>query len=289
MEYLARYGELALKSEGIRKKFENTLSKNTSKHFKNAGAPAEIILERGRILVKTKNPEILKNIIGITSFSPIVSCGPTLEKIKEEVLALAKEKITPKKTFRMTVRREWKEFPKTSQELEKEFGEMVRKKTGAKGSLKNPDVELTIEIRQQHAHLYTEKTEGIGGMPSGSSGRVVCILDTNESLLAAFLALRRGCAPIFLAQNPEQAKALQKFLPEKAPVYTAKQTASLKDLCAHAEKLAKQTGALAIITGENMIAPSAIKSELPVIRPLAGFDADYWKKYAEIIGVAYIT
>lgn len=289
MEYLVRYGELALKSEGIRKKFENTLAKNTSKHFKNAGAPAEIILERGRILVKTKNPEVLKTIIGAASFSPIISCEPSLPEIQEKILALANEKITPGKTFRLTVRREWKQFPKNSQELENELGEMVRKKTGAKVSLKSPDVELTIEIRQNHAHLYTEKTEGIGGMPSGSSGRVVCILDTNESLLAAFLAMRRGCTPIFLAQNPEQAKALQKFLPETAPVYTAKQTASLKDLCAHAEKLANQTSALAIITGEDKIAPSPLKSELPIIRPLAGFDADYGKKYAEIIGVAYIT
>ncbi len=283
MEYLVRYGEMALKSEGIRRKFENTLAKNISKHFRNAGAPAEIILERGRILVQTENPEILKNIIGVTSFSPIISCEPALEKINEETLSLAKQNITPKETFRLTVRREWKEFPKTSQELEKELGELVRKETGAKVSLKNPDVELTIEIRQQHAHLYTEKTEGIGGMPSGSSGKVVCILDSEKSLLAAFLAMRRGCTPIFLAQKPEQASTLQKFLPEKAPVYTAKQTASLKDLCAHAEKLANQTGALAIITGEDKLAPSATESELPVIRPLAGFDEDYGKKYAEII------
>lgn len=274
MEFLVRYGELALKSEGVRKKFETLLARNVSKHFRNAGMHAQVILERGRILASCESPEPLKDVIGVTSYSPIVECEPDQKEITEKVLALAKEKLDPGKTFRLSFRREWKEFPKTSREMENELGDIIRKETGAKVMLKNPDVEISAEIRQRHAHIYCEKEECIGGMPSGSSGKVLCILDGKGSQTAAFLAMRRGCTPIFLAQEPEQAEPLQRFLPEKARVY--------KGEAKEAGKFAKHMQALAIISGEDKITEYP-ESAVPIIRPLAGFDKDYLKKYAQAI------
>jgi len=277
MEYLVRYGEMALKSEGVRKKFEIQLARNISAHFRNLEMHASVILERGRVLVHCENGGVLKDIIGVTSYSPIITCAPDLQEITQTILALAKEKITPEKTFRMTFSREWKRFPKTSGEMEKELGAMVVEATGAKVRLKNPDVEIYAEIRQNHTHIYVDKTQGIGGMPYGTSGRVLCFIDSEDSLLAAFLALRRGCVPIFLVKNPDQIKPLRKFLPEKPRTYIQNENPM-----AQAEKIAKHTGALAIITGESKIQSYEARA-IPIIRPLAGFDVDYAKKYAELL------
>ncbi|MDI6655847.1 MAG: THUMP domain-containing protein, partial [Candidatus Hydrothermarchaeota archaeon] len=111
MLYLLRYDEIALKSEPVRRGWENVLIKNIKQALK-----CRVKKERGRIWVEAgeEAPEKLKKIFGIRSFSPCVRCG--LEDLEKFFLEFAEKSLEGKKSFALRVRRTGKhEF--TSQDI----------------------------------------------------------------------------------------------------------------------------------------------------------------------------
>ena len=47
-----------------------------------------------------------------------------------------------------------------------------------KVDLSNPEQEIYVEVRDEKAHLFTRTIKGVGGMPTGSQGKVVCTIST---------------------------------------------------------------------------------------------------------------
>ena len=60
---------------------------------------------------------------------------------------------------------------------------------------------MFIEIRNENAYFFTEKINGTGGLPSGTQGKILAIIDVPKSILAAWSLMRRGCSIIFLRTN----------------------------------------------------------------------------------------
>jgi thiamine biosynthesis protein ThiI len=64
--------------------------------------------------------------------------------------------------------------------------------------LKNPDIELFIEIRENNSYIFTEKIIGTGGFPIHSQGKIIAIITDLQSLLASWYLMKRGCGILFV-------------------------------------------------------------------------------------------
>ncbi|MFQ6105556.1 MAG: THUMP domain-containing protein, partial [Candidatus Hydrothermarchaeaceae archaeon] len=191
---MVRYGEIALKGEGVRRRFENKLIRNIEAAL---DVKHEIRRERGRIFVYTSKIEEavkkLKNVFGIVSLSPCTITDSRVEAISEELLKTAKTRMQPEESFALRVRRAGAhEF--SSQEVARKCGERIVKELGVNVDLVNPSYELFVEIRQDSAYIYTGVQNGFGGMPLGTQGSVVSLISGGiDSPVATFLIMKRGC------------------------------------------------------------------------------------------------
>ncbi len=103
-------------------------------------------------------------------------------------------------TFAVRVKRAKKTFPLTSTDLAAQVGHHILKNVdGLKVNLRNPDIVLYIRILQDGSYLYTRSYEGVGGLPVGTSGHLVCLLSGGfDSPVASYLMSKRGCKQTFL-------------------------------------------------------------------------------------------
>src|SRR3989338_3095217 len=86
----------------------------------------------------------------------------------------------------------------TSQKMNEEVGGYIVDKTKAKVSLKNPDINIGIEVFNKKAYLFTEKKRGPGGLPIGTQGLVAVLLEDKDSIKAAMLMMKRGCVVVLI-------------------------------------------------------------------------------------------
>ena len=143
---------------------------------------------RGRIFIYTdKNYGKLRYIFGISSFSPAAEIF--LEDVNQKVLSLIKNE----KTFRITAKRIDKNFPKTSQQLNEEIGSFIQKHKKIDVDLNNPQINIGVEIINNHAYIFKNTFKGLNGLPILTEGRAFArVKDKKKSMVAAFLILKRG-------------------------------------------------------------------------------------------------
>jgi len=197
---VVRYGELALKSSYIRKRFERILIKNISIALNRENISYSISSDWGRIYIETDYIEesipVLKRIFGITSFSPAIKTNATIQDISNLATSFAEELISREKKFALRVTRTG-EHSFSSQDIAIKVGEEIRNKTRATVDLMNPDVEIYIEVREKYAYIFKEKILGPGGLPLGSQGTVLAYINNPIALLATWYIMKRGCNVIF--------------------------------------------------------------------------------------------
>ena len=329
MEVLIRYGELFLKSEPVRRIYEKKLVENIKNFLKKNEIEFEIYRKRGRIFIKSKKIkkvcEILKNIPGITSFSPCYHLQTSnLKKIKNFVEKNYENWISKKKSIAVRVRRIGK-HRFTSKEVEDEVGKVVNRKV----NLKNPDVTIGIEIRDNDTYIFTEKVRGVGGLPISCSGKVLALLSGGiDSPVASFLMMKRGCKvhfihfhsfPLVSKRSIEKVKELIKILNKfqnKSKLYLIPfadiQTEIKTKIDAKyriifyrrfmlkiSEEIAKKERAKALVTGDSLGQVSSQTLEnisvinesikIPIFRPLIGFDKEEIISLAKEIGTYEIS
>ncbi len=199
---IARYGELALKSDGVRKRFENRLANNI-----RASIDAEVKVRQARIYISPKDfndaIEKLERIFGIVSFSPAVTTKSTFEDIEESVSSYAEklhdEGLLDENTkFAISCRRVGNhEF--SSQEMAAFAGAVVVKKYSSPVDLTNPELTIYLEVRDNDTYIFHEKIPGPGGLPLGTQGKVVALVSSGiDSPVATYLMMKRGCQVIAL-------------------------------------------------------------------------------------------
>lgn len=215
---IARYGELALKSDGVRKRFENRLANNI-----RASIDAEVKVRQARIYISPKDfndaIEKLERIFGIVSYSPVVTTKSTFEDIEESVSSYAEklhdEGLLDENTkFAISCRRVGNhEF--SSQEMAAFAGAVVVKKYSSPVDLTNPELTIYLEVRDNDTYIFHEKIPGPGGLPLGTQGKVVALVSSGiDSPVATYLMMKRGCQVIalFCDNDPYTTpKALKNF------------------------------------------------------------------------------
>ncbi|HJS72671.1 MAG TPA: tRNA uracil 4-sulfurtransferase ThiI [Vicinamibacteria bacterium] len=158
-------------------------------------APATLDLERAVAAVS--------EVAGVDSYSVArradrndLFSGDSLQRsaLEEIVVAMARECYEPGKSFALRVHRVDKRFPLISAELEKWLGDAVRGRTSwSRVDLDSPDRTFYVDIHADALYFYSERKKGVGGLPVGTSGRVLSLLSGGiDSPVASFLLARRG-------------------------------------------------------------------------------------------------
>ena len=199
---IARYGEVGLKSNRVRRRFENRLINNIK-----ASIDAEVKVYQARIFIFPKDfddaIEKLERIFGIVSYSPAVSTKSTFEDVERDLATYAEklhdEGLLDENTrFAISCRRVGNhEF--SSQEMAAFAGAVVVKKYSSPVDLTNPELTIYLEVRDNDTYIFHEKIEGPGGLPLGTQGKVISLVSSGiDSPVATYLMMKRGCQVIAL-------------------------------------------------------------------------------------------
>src|SRR5215471_17291182 len=201
---VVHYHEVGLK-KGNRDYFENRLCLNIRQSLADSGVPAsEVRRITGRILVRfpdsadmTIVKQALGRVFGIAYFAEAWNSEQSFEEMEQNAWNLMRQQRF--ESFRIDTRRGQKSFPHTSVEINQRVGAYVKDKSNARVDLEHPERTCWIEIAEKYALMYTERQRGPGGLPAGTSGKVVVLLSGGiDSPVAAWKMIKRGCRAIFV-------------------------------------------------------------------------------------------
>lgn len=294
---IVRYGEIALKGRQTRKYFESIFIKNIKNALKKNGIINRIEKEWGRIYIYTEQIKnsllILKKIFGITSISPAIQITPEMDNISKNSIDISKKKLNKNKSFAVRVTRTGK-HNFTSQDVAIRVGSDIVNATKAIVNLTKPDFELFIEIRNEKAFIFTEKIRAVRGMPFGTQGRILALIDSKYSILAAWYLIRRGCKATFVITKKSNLSFLNSFIKnwfiESEILYLKPGENLIKDL----NKIAHEKKCYAVVTGNSLFYKTkasfdikALKKSisLPVLHPLIAMDIKKINKKCKEIGI----
>jgi thiamine biosynthesis protein ThiI len=211
---LVRYGELALKSSGIRNMYEKLLMKNIAAMLDSRGTPySQIRREWGRIFIDTTDAKdaakAAADVFGVVSTSPAVTAESSLEKAANVCASHARGIIKEGESFAIRARRSGN-HPFSSTDIGKACGDAVWSSLEKEGirpkvDLTSPDKEIFIEMRQNQAYVFLETVKGVGGLPLGTQGSMVVLMSGGlDSPVAAWLMMKRGVTiiPVFCNNTP---------------------------------------------------------------------------------------
>jgi tRNA uracil 4-sulfurtransferase len=201
---VAHYHEIGLK-KGNRDYFENSLCLNIHKALGSltdgSGAVRRI---SGRILIRVKPDadmarvhEALSCVFGIAYFAEAWNSDQDLGVL--EANAWERMRNHSFGSFRIDAKRSEKTFPFTSVEINQRVGAYIKERSGARVDLDHAERTCWIEIVEKYALIYTHRHPGPGGLPSGTSGKVVVLLSGGiDSPVAAWKLIKRGCRAVFV-------------------------------------------------------------------------------------------
>ena len=281
--FLVRYGEIGLKSPAVRKRFERCLITNLEKAFIREKKECKVTSDRGHLYVDAEDSKaaemIIQHTFGVTSYSKVDRIPSEMSSICNFVESWSKARFKMNQTFAIRARRVG-HHAYSSQDIAIKTGDVVRlanKDKGTKVDLKNPDIEIFIEVRDNKAYIYGDRVEGPGGMPLGSQGKVVAIVGDASSALACWLVMKRGCNSIVLPLGKDPCIGLlETWTPTGkmtvGPEFENLDESALEDIL----EFARRKRALAVVVGEKD--KPFKKRDTPIFYPLIGMDAAYIKE-----------
>lgn len=318
---LVKNGELVLKGLN-RCSFEDVLIKNMKRHLAPLG-DFKFTKSQSTIMVEPEDAdtdlddaaECLKKVFGIAALSRAAVCEKDMNCIIKTALAYLDDELSGAKTFKVEAKRSDKKFPLKSPEICRETGGAILKKFNhLKVDVHNPEITVTVEIRDNYAFVRGNNIKGAGGMPTGTSGRAAVLISGGiDSPVAAYMMAKRGIEliSVHFASPPytsEFAEMKVLDLLKKVAAYCGTITTyivpfteiqeAIRDYCPEeyftlvmrrimmkiSDRIARQQNCLALITGESVgqVASQTIyalgctdcASTLPVFRPCIGMDKD---------------
>lgn len=192
---MIRFGELSTKGKNKRQ-FIHLLFSNI-KHALKDFSSIELEERYDHIYVKINDENYedviarLQDISGIQAMSLVYRCENDIEIIKNSVLELVKQE--KGKTFKVTCKRSNKKFPLVSDEIIRKVAPVILKNTDLKVDVHNPDILVSIEVREEGTYIFTNSFKGLGGYPLGIAGKSMHMLSGGiDSPVAAYLLMKRG-------------------------------------------------------------------------------------------------
>lgn len=324
---LIKNGELVLKGLN-RSTFEDMLIKNMKRRLSDLGrfnftkAQSTIIAEpEDEDIDFDEAVERIKRVFGIVAFSVAGVTEKDLSKIEEAVMEFLGDDLRSVKTFKVNAKRSDKKFQYKSPEICREVGGYILSKIPSlKVDVHEPELTVTVEVRDKHVFVHGNQIKGAGGMPVGSSGRAALLLSGGiDSPVAGYMMAKRGlvltaihfAAPPYTSPRAELKVRTLASLVSKysgrinfAVVPFTEIQECIKDNCPEelftiimrrlmmkvALRIAERDKCQALITGESLgqvasqtigaIACTDAVTTMPVFRPLIGMDKE------EIITVA---
>ena len=311
---MVRFGEMSTKGKN-KKDFIKVLAKNIRASLSDFEG-VEIISRFDHIYVKLNDNdpkrviEILQDVSGIQGLSLVLKTNDDIENLKKVCLELVKQE--EGKTFKVHSKRANKNYPYISDQINREIAKVILQNTELKVDVHNPDILVSIEIRDDGAYVFTHTYKGAGGYPLGVGGKIMHMLSGGiDSPVAAFLLMKRGIKIecIHFASPPytnvgviEKLKdllgKLNKYQPEirlniipftklQEEIYKQSDesyaiTIMRRMMFRLADRLAKRRRCLAISSGESVgqVASQTLDSmnvinavsNMPVLRPVVCYD-----------------
>lgn len=310
---LIAFGELFLKSENVKKIFKRKLNQNIVFYLRRKKLDFRFYQLRERIFIEStqinKVKRVVRHIFGIAWFAESLFFKDiNLKKLSEYISENYRNWIKKDESFALRLVKG--DFKVKREKIIEEIAKNINRKV----NLSNPKREIFIEKRKENLFLYFKKINGMGGLPSGVSGKVLTLVSGGiDSPVAAFLLAKRGTeqvwlhfhsfplvsrrsiektkelSRIFLNYQPRLKIYLVPFSPAQFRIKT-KIPAKYRILIYRrimlkiAQDVARKEKCLALVTGESLGQVSSqtlpnIKIieegiKMPVFRPLIGMDKE---------------
>ena len=316
---LCKFGEVVLKGAN-RQTFESQLIKELRRRASPHGV-FKIYFKQSIVYIEPLDEfcdmdgmyESAKKVFGIVGVNRAAVCEKNMDSIMEMARAYLPEKLAGKRTFKVDAKRSDKRFPLKSPEISRQIGGVILSTVrGIKVDVHNPDVTVTVEVRDDHAYIRAGQEPGAGGLPLRSAGRGLLLLSGGiDSPVAGCMMAKRGLEiealhfesfPYTSERAKEKVMQLAQEMCEfcsKIHVHVISLThiqEELRDNCQEdyftillrifmmrlSERCAREYKCHALITGESLgqVASQTLKAievtdsvvNLPVFRPCIGLD-----------------
>ena len=317
---LIKNGELALKGLN-RRTFEDIMIKNMRRKLADLGTftftPAQSTIkvegEDGADLEEAVDR--LSRVFGIAGFSRALKLEKDFDLVLEHSGKYLEEQLLCASTFKVCAKRSDKKFPYDSPKICLLLGErLLDEYPHLTVDVHNPELTVTVEVRDNDIFVHANQLKGAGGMPVGSAGRAALMVSGGiDSPVAGWMMAKRGVelTAIHFASPPytsERAEQKVHDLLRKVARYAGRIELSvvpftefqeaIRDNCPEdlftiimrrmmvlcAQQIASHTGCGALVTGESLgqvasqtlgaIACTDAAATMPMFRPLIGMDKD---------------
>ena len=192
---MVRFGELSTKGKN-KKEFIRILARNIKNALRDFSS-LEYVMRLDHIYIKLNDVDpdeiipILQGISGIHALSLVLKTDEDIENIKKVALELIKQE--EGKTFKVHSKRANKKYPIISDQINRLVAGEILRNSDWKVDVHNPDVMLSIEIREDGCYIFTKTYMGAGGYPLGVGGKIMHMLSGGiDSPVAAYLLMKRG-------------------------------------------------------------------------------------------------
>jgi tRNA uracil 4-sulfurtransferase len=269
----------------------------------------------------------LKMVFGVANFVVAWEVAAEMEAIRAGLSELIP--MAPFQSFKIDAKRGTKDFPLDSMQLNQQLGGFVQDITKAKVRMENPDAVFYVEIVSGRAFLSLSKIPGAGGLPSGTGGKVVCLLSGGiDSPVAAYRIMRRGCRVLYVhfhsfphttAESQDKVRTILRVLARfqlESQLHLVPFAEIQREIVAYApppmrvilyrrfmvrlaQAIALREKAAALVTGDNLgqVASQTLENirtisdatTLPIFRPLIGDDKEDIVRMAREIGTFEIS
>lgn len=328
---LIKIGELILKGNN-RSRFEDRLMVNIKHALRKTGS-YRVWKAQGTMYVQPRDEnspimpalEKVRKVFGITQVSHAYMAAKDMNEIFKVIVEKLGDSLSKGRTFKVEAKRADKRFPFKSPEICRDAGGVILENfPNLTVDVKNPEITVVVDVRDEYAFVYCDKTPGAGGIPTGMGGKGLLLLSGGiDSPVAGWLMAKRGVEleainffsyPYTSERAKEKVIALSEILQQycgKMPLHIAPFTEiqmEIKEKCPAeqltiimrrfmnriSQKVAEKVGAKVLITGESLgqVASQTMQSmvvtsevaRMPILRPLVGLDKVEIIEYARKIG-----
>lgn len=328
---LLKLGEIVLKGANKRQ-FEDKLRQNVRRRMKPYGN-FDVYIMQSTVYVEPEDEladvdgawEACHSIFGVVKLCRCRPCEKDMEAIYQAVEAYLGDDLECAESFKVETKRSDKAFPLQSIAISQEIGgRLAEAHPACRVDVHNPEYTVFVEIRDLAAYVHGPAEPGAGGLPTGVGGRAMCLLSGGiDSPVAAYMIAKRGveveCVHFFsypytsqLAKDKvlELARLVTKYCGRMTVnvVGFTKIQEAIRDNCPEeyftlimrrfmmeiAQRIAKQDGCGALITGENLgqvasqtmqaMAVTGAVVDIPIFMPLIGMDKEEIVTIARKIG-----